>query len=301
MPGLYVACWLRTDDAAEFAVPGGEPAEKLHITLAYLGAVEDLPTGAFETASDAVQAVAARAAPLAGSVPGYGMFRGGTDGDVFWAAVDVPGLAQLRQRLCDRLAGVALPPREEHGWTPHITLAYLEPGTFAYLDEWEPRPLQIESVTLTTSDNEQRETWPLADRGKTAEPELPLPAADVAFLKADAPKRIVWGIVLEPEVEDAHGDIVSAADVELAAHRFLYQRRPIALQHIFDAPDVVRPVESYIAPADFTVETARGPELVRKGSWVLAVHIPDPELWTLVEREGFTGWSLAGWGTKTPA
>lgn len=298
MSGLYVACWLGAADADALHLPAGEPAERLHVTLAYLGDVDELPAGAFATAADAVQAVAATAGPLDGTVPGYGMFRGGENGDVFWAAVDVPGLAGLRQRICDRLAAAALPPVEPHGWTPHVTLAYLEPGTFAYLDAWEPRTLRLESVTLTTSGDERRETWPLGRA--TPPPPDPTSETEVQFLKAETKKRIVWGIVLEPEVEDSHGDIVSADDVELAAHRFLYGRCPIGLQHIVDAPEAVRPVESYIAPVDFTVDTARGPERVRKGSWVLAAHIPDEELWSLVEREGFTGWSIAGWGTKTP-
>lgn len=294
MAGLFISCWLDPELAEQLWLPGGEEPEQLHLTLAYLGELDELPAGAFETASEAVQAVAAASDPLAGSVPGFGMFRGG-DQDVFWAVVDVPGLAELRQRLCERLTGLALPPLQEHGWAPHITLAYLEPGTFAYLDDWEPLSLRLDTITLTTSENAQRQTWPLNR-------DLPMPAeADVQFLKADAPKRIVWGIVLEPEVEDSHGDLVSAADIELAAHRFMYQRRPIGIQHIIDAPDAVRPVESYLAPTDFIVETPRGPELVRKGSWVLAAHIPDQELWSLVEREGFTGWSIAGWAKPAPA
>lgn len=293
MAGLFVGCWLDPEQAQQLWLPGGEEPEQLHITLAHLGDVDELPAGAFETASEAVQAIAATTDPLEGTVPGYGMFRGG-DRDVFWAAVDVPGLAELRQRVCERLKAIAYAPVQEHGWTPHITLAYLEPGTFAYLDDWPLLPLQLDSITLTTSDNARRETWPLNH-------DQPTPAeADVQFLKADAPKRIIWGIVLEPEVEDSHGDIVSAADIELAAHRFMYQRRPIALQHVVNAPESVRPVESYIAPVDYEVETPRGTELVRKGSWVVAAHVPDPELWALIESEGFTGWSIAGWGKKTP-
>lgn len=293
MPGLFVGCWLQPEDANAVHLPGGETPDALHVTLAYIGDLDELPAGAFETASEAVQAIAATTAPIEGTVPGYGMFRGG-ENDVFWAAVDVPGLAELRQRVCDRLTAMALPSRSEHGWTPHITLAYLEPGTFAYLDDWEQLALRLDSITLTVSDDSQRATWPLSR--EPVEPAAP----DVQFLKADGARQIVWGIVLEPEIEDAHGDLVSAADVELAAHRFLYQRCPIALQHVVGAPDSVRPVESYVVPVDVTVQTPRGPELVRAGSWVLAVHIPDSELWALVESEGFTGWSIAGWGKKTP-
>lgn len=118
----------------------------------------------------------------------------------------------------------------------------------------------------------------------------------IAVVKVDDERRIVYGIVLEPNVEDSQGDVVSKEDVELAAHRFLYGNAPIGIQHGRLAPDTVKPVESYIAPADFML----GGQVVKAGSWVLATHVPDDALWQQVKKEGFGSYSVAGTGKRSP-
>lgn len=118
---------------------------------------------------------------------------------------------------------------------------------------------------------------------------------DVAVLKTDDEARVVYGIVLEPDVEDSQGDIVSKEDVELAAHRFLYrQAMTIGDQHRKAAPDGVRPVESYIAPCDFEMNG----QTVRKGSWVLAAHVPDDDLWQQIKKGDKGAWSVGGSGKR---
>lgn len=119
---------------------------------------------------------------------------------------------------------------------------------------------------------------------------------DVRVLKTDDEQRIVWGIVLEPDVEDAQHDIVSKEDVELAAHRFLYNQTPMGVQHRRLAPEGTRPVESYIAPVDFEM----GGQVVKAGSWVLATHVPDDELWGEVKKGLRAAYSVAGSGKRTP-
>lgn len=145
----------------------------------------------------------------------------------------------------------------------------------------------------------------LDDTGKKKRKRKPLKIddTDVQVLKVDDERRIVYGIVLEPNVEDSQGDVVSKDDVELAAHRFLYRQAPIGVQHGALAPDTVRPVENFIAPCDFEMgadpETGE-PNIVRKGSWVLATHVPDEALWAEVKKAGFGGYSVAGTGKRAP-
>jgi broad specificity phosphatase PhoE/8-oxo-dGTP pyrophosphatase MutT (NUDIX family) len=136
----------------------------------------------------------------------------------------------------------------------------------------------------------------LDDNGKKKRKPLKVADTDVQVLKVDDEKRIVYGIVLEPDVEDSQGDVVSKEDVELAAHRFLYQSAPIGIQHGAMAPDSVRPVESYIAPADFEL----GGQVVKAGTWVLATHVPDEQLWQAVKKDGFGSYSVAGSGKRGP-
>jgi len=120
---------------------------------------------------------------------------------------------------------------------------------------------------------------------------------ELSVLKADDEARVVYGIVLEPDVEDSQGDVVSKEDVEIAAHRYLYQQGlAIGDQHRKMAPETVRPVESYIAPCDFQM----GGQVVKAGSWVLAAHVPDDNLWEQVKKGHKGAWSVGGSGRRSP-
>ena len=49
--------------------------------------------------------------------------------------------------------------------------------------------------------------------------------------KADDAKQIVYSVVLDPYQHDAHGDYISAAEIEQAAHNFLQKSRVIGFNH----------------------------------------------------------------------
>jgi len=55
------------------------------------------------------------------------------------------------------------------------------------------------------------------------------------------------------------------------------------------------PVESYIAPTDFEL----GGYEVPKGTWMLAVHFPDTDLWGLVKSGERKAFSIKGHGKRT--
>ena len=119
---------------------------------------------------------------------------------------------------------------------------------------------------------------------------------EVSLKKFDLAKRLVYGEVLVPDVEDSQGDVVSAEEIEKAAHEYLRDFRLVGDSHAALAPAEV--VESYIAPADFTPE---GGELIRKGSWVMVVKIHSDELWEEVKNGGYTGFSIGGEAYRDPA
>ncbi|MGM0964724.1 MAG: XkdF-like putative serine protease domain-containing protein [Bacillota bacterium] len=106
--------------------------------------------------------------------------------------------------------------------------------------------------------------------------------------KADDAQRLVYGIVYEPNVADAHGDYMTPEEIEKAAHGFLKDARHIDKQHDFQ-DGVGEVVESYIAPADVEV----GGELIRKGSWILVTKASD-EIWEQIQKGEITGYSMAG-------
>lgn len=133
----------------------------------------------------------------------------------------------------------------------------------------------------------------------STEPKAESFEARVPLWKDDA-QRIVYGVVLTPEVEDSQGDVVSAQDIEKAAHAWLIEFRKHDVQHSNQPADIV-PVESFIAPVDFEVTNAAGEkQTVLKGSWVLASRVNDPDAWAQVEKGELTGWSITGSGFREP-
>ncbi len=55
------------------------------------------------------------------------------------------------------------------------------------------------------------------------------------------------------------------------------------------------PVESFIAPVDFSYD---GREQIKKGSWVLAMHVEDPELWQDFLDGKYRAFSVGGSGVR---
>ncbi|MCM3452743.1 XkdF-like putative serine protease domain-containing protein [Heyndrickxia oleronia] len=106
--------------------------------------------------------------------------------------------------------------------------------------------------------------------------------------KEEEEQKLVYGVVYEPNVEDSHDDFMTAPEIEKAAHGFMKDARNIDKQHDFNA-GVGEVVESYIAPADFTI----GDETITKGSWVLVTKASD-EVWEEIKKGEITGYSMAG-------
>ena len=106
--------------------------------------------------------------------------------------------------------------------------------------------------------------------------------------KDEEEQKLVYGVVYEPDVEDSHDDFMTAPEIEKAAHGFMKDARNIDKQHDFNA-GVGEVVESYIAPADFTI----GDETITKGSWVLVTKASD-EVWEEIKKGEITGYSMAG-------
>ncbi|MED3383330.1 XkdF-like putative serine protease domain-containing protein [Bacillus subtilis] len=101
-------------------------------------------------------------------------------------------------------------------------------------------------------------------------------------------QKLVYGIVYEPDTVDAHGDFMTAAEIEKAAHGFLKDAREIDKQHDFQG-GVGEVVESYVAPVDFEMNG----ETIKKGSWVLVTKASE-EVWEQIKKGEITGYSMAG-------
>lgn len=103
-------------------------------------------------------------------------------------------------------------------------------------------------------------------------------------------KRIVYGEVLAPDEVDAQGDVVRAAEVEAAAHRFLKAGGPVGAMHA-SFEGVGRVVESFIA--------RQGDPAFTPGAWVLGVELTSAA-WDRVRGGEWTGFSVGGRAVRRP-
>ncbi|TPV37890.1 XkdF-like putative serine protease domain-containing protein [Bacillus dicomae] len=143
--------------------------------------------------------------------------------------------------------------------------------------------LQVSHVSFVENGANQRKFF------LTKSEEQPNFEKPVKVVKSDdEEKRLVYGIVYEPDAIDAHGDFADAETIEKAAHEFMLKYRQIDKNHDFVA-GVGEVVESYIAPADMELNG----EPVKKGTWILTTKA-DEETWEAVKKGEFQGYSLAG-------
>lgn len=117
----------------------------------------------------------------------------------------------------------------------------------------------------------------------------------VPFIKASE-EQTVTGVVLQPEVVDAQGDIMSADVIKKAAHAFLSRYNKtvkkaskLGLMHkYFDVKFEL--LESWIAPHDVIINGAS----VKKGAWVITVRVKDAKVWKQVKDGVIKGFSIGG-------
>jgi len=115
----------------------------------------------------------------------------------------------------------------------------------------------------------------------------------VAIAKANEDEQTVTGVVLQPEVVDGQGDIMSADVIKEAAYNFLANfnvKTKLGLQHSTFPKGKLALVESYLAPMNFVL----GNKTVKQGSWIMTVKVLDAALWKKVKDGKITGFSIGG-------
>ncbi|MET9528107.1 2'-5' RNA ligase family protein [Streptomyces coeruleorubidus] len=185
--GAMVALSLPPDVAAKIAHPEGTPAEHLHITLAYLGDAAALG-GHPDDLRDIVTPAVTGASPLKGTIGGIGRFPDHGDGEPTWVPVDVPGLAELRQRIVETLRTSVYSDKlnTEHGYTPHVTLGYDLPDTPSV----PSTPVTFDQITVVRGGDTffvpLGQAEPPAAPAHTPQPSPPVEAKSAAQIVLDA-------------------------------------------------------------------------------------------------------------------
>jgi len=114
----------------------------------------------------------------------------------------------------------------------------------------------------------------------------------VPIEKINDEKQTITGVVLQPEIVDAQGDIISKKVIEDAAHNYLsgYNRvTKLGLMHKDFKPQFEL-YESFIAPVDLVIGTKQ----VKAGSWIIVIHVLSSKVWKQVKEGKLTGFSIGG-------
>lgn len=156
--GVMVALPLPPALAQALAVAGGESPDDLHVTLVYLGDEESLTLEQLSGIRSIVVDLAASHGPITGTVAGWGRFNAteSSDGsDVVWAHVDCPAIPAFRQQLVQALEDAGIPVTQNHGFTPHVTLAYVPAGVPSPVSRVDTAPVVFETLVLAMGDSTQ--------------------------------------------------------------------------------------------------------------------------------------------------
>jgi hypothetical protein len=111
----------------------------------------------------------------------------------------------------------------------------------------------------------------------------------------DEEQRIVSGPVLIPEEVDKQGDIVSALEIEKAAHDYMKNYQHINIMHnssYKDLADELVPIESAVLKSDLDYYGTG--EVLKKGTWILDVYVGNDKIWGLIKKGELTGYSIEG-------
>lgn len=111
---------------------------------------------------------------------------------------------------------------------------------------------------------------------------------------ADEDKRLVYGIVLEPNVVDLQNDMINELEIEKACHEFMEKYQNVGIRHK-GVTKQCKIVENYIAPQNMSIGNGQD---VTKGSWVMVIKVYDDNIWSQIKSSNLTGLSIGGYGAR---
>lgn len=175
--------------AEELAIVGGEPVERMHVTLAYLGHAIELPPEADETITSVMTSVAERHPKHKAELSGIARFENADVGeDAVVALLDSPELEKLRSDLVHELKEAGIPVSDKHGFTPHITIAYVSYHEQLPVSRIGGLDLKVGAMEYVQGDMRVART-PL--RGKVEKSITSAALDDAGALNADVEKTVV--------------------------------------------------------------------------------------------------------------
>jgi 2'-5' RNA ligase len=145
MIALRIPDPIREEIAAKYPFVDAETLDNLHITLIYLGDSRTLnKIDMIRAASD----FAACQSPIKGTLQGLARFVNGTETDPLVCTFDSPQMPQVYTALASCLEVYRIPYRREHGFIPHMTLAYIPADSEMPIDTIEPIEINFSEIYL---------------------------------------------------------------------------------------------------------------------------------------------------------
>ena len=114
----------------------------------------------------------------------------------------------------------------------------------------------------------------------------------VDFLKIEEEKRLVTGVVAEPDVEYTYGDTIAEEEIMKAMVKFMENDPQIRVQHDPDFVPKVAIIENWVEKEGRTL----GNIFVKAGTWLMTVKVFADELWAMIKDEKLNGFSFRGPG-----
>lgn len=159
--GMMVAFLLDPENAQQLAIPDGEPSQDLHVTLVFLGDMEDEaqpgklhPATSLENIKTILSAFAGNASPLQGKLGGIARFIN-PDAEVTPVTVPInaPGLQEWRRRLVSVLESAGYGVANDFDFLPHITLAYIPADAPMPIEDIPDLALKFDTLCLAIGDD----------------------------------------------------------------------------------------------------------------------------------------------------
>ena len=281
---------LKINGAESLAIKGGEDPDEFHVTLAYghfdtHGHDEDDISCRVRYAIDQVKV----GIPDTIHFDAIGRFPASksSDGkDVIYAQVAAGQLEEAHEFLLAALKekGIKLVDTFPE-YKPHMTLAYIEPGT-----EYELGEIDATGTTTTV----------IIGHGWESSHE-----SEYTITKIDDDKRLVFGwasisITADGEqLEDLQHDLIDPEDLEEAAYEFVLHFRDTGELHNPRLRKKGKLVESCV----FTAEKQKAmgiPEGTLPVGWWIGFKIEDDEAWAKVKNGTYKMFSIEGKAKRVP-
>ncbi len=199
----------------DYVIDGGEPADALHLTLAYLGEAADMPPAVLDALLANIEQLAAVVPPLEAQVFGAATWNTTGDSPSMVLSVGGPGLGEAHaaawsaiQRAARDDATEAGPgwmwPDQHEPWVAHVCLAYGDPALMnpALAAADAEGPIVFDRLRVTSGSDAY--DFPLA--GQPDEEDLPMDRAELAATITDAVRAAIAGRSQVVNINLAAGD-----------------------------------------------------------------------------------------------